>query len=280
MPWTVGAFNEDRATAVTTLTALSGVDDDHLKVVGDDLYVPSDLPNLIGIVVAHGTGTAKGKPVDSRITSPSLRELFTPWIDNLSDTLDGYHKHTENVASTYTQNADTEYEYAQRYAVNLFSDNPLPLEATEALNVELTNDAVTGARGIALVMFADKAIAPIKGDIRTIKAVTSFTPTANKWESGAITLQEDLPVGRYGVVGAKVVGGNTYGFFRFIFTGYTWRPGGVIVKDVRQEVDKLFRKGGLGIWGTFKHDEPPRLEVMELISIANPIVYLDIIKMT
>jgi len=278
MAWTVFCFNEARATAVTTLDALAGLDDEHVRVVGDDIYVPVDLPNMVGIVVAHGTGTAKGNPTEARIESPPLRELVLPYVVNLSDTLDGFHKHVENVASSYTQNADTAYELAQKYAVELFPENPLPLEGGEALNIMLTNGATTGARGIALVIVANAAISPIRGDVRTIKGTTSFTPTVNTWSSAPITLDQSLPVGRYAVVGAKVVGGATYGFFRLIFTGYTWRPGGVIVRDIRLEVDKLFRRGGLGIWGTFRHDQPPRLEVMEITAVANPVVYLDIMK--
>jgi len=278
MPWTVAAFNEVRDTEVAVLSTLNGVDDDHIRVEKDDLFIPDELTQLVGVVIAHGTGTVKGDPVLGRLASPSLRELILPTVDILSDTLDGYHKHVENLAASYTQNADTAYELAQRYAVMLFPDNPIPLVATEALTVELANRAVTGARGIALVMLADKAIAPIRGDIRTVRGTTNFTPTANAWSSGAITLDQDLPAGRYAVVGAKVVGGATYGFFRLIFTGYTWRPGGVIVRDIRLEVDKLFRRGCLGVWGTFRHDQPPRLEVMEITAVANPTVYLDIMK--
>jgi len=236
MPWTVGAFNEDRAAAVTTFDALAAVDDDHLRVSGVDMYVPDELANVFGLV--------------------------------------------ENLAAAYTQNVDTDYELAQPYQHLLFPENPIALRATEALNVELTNGAVAGARGLALVFFTSAPLAPRGGDIRTVRGTTNFTPTANAWSSGAITLDQDLPVGTYAVVGAKVVGGDTYGFFRLIFTGYTWRPGGVIVRDVRQEVSRLFRRGGLGVWGSFRHDQPPRLEVLEVAAVANPTVFLDLIKLS
>jgi len=280
MPWTVGAFNEDRAAAVTTFDALAAVDDDHLRVSGVDMYVPDELANVFGIVVAHGTGTAKGSPTRARYVSPSLLGLIIPEVDALSDTLDGYHKHVENLAAAYTQNVDTDYELAQPYQHLLFPENPIALRATEALNVELTNGAAAGARGLALVFFTSAPLAPRGGDIRTVRGTTSFTPVANQWSSGAITLDQDLPVGTYAVVGTKVVGGDTYGFFRLIFTGYTWRPGGVIVRDVRQEVSRLFRRGGLGVWGSFRHDQPPRLEVLEVAAVANPVVYLDLIKLS
>jgi len=39
-----------------------------------------------------------------------------------------------------------------------------------------------------------------------------------------------------------------------------------------------FRRGILGNWGEFDQITPPKIEIMELTPVANPEVYLDLIK--
>jgi len=257
MPFTTIAFLEARATAVTTLTPLNGVSDDHVRVEGDDIFVPA-YNRLIGAFAHHGTGAAAGDITEAQITSPSLRRVVLEDIAKLTDL---------DVSPT------TEM-------VNLHPQSPLPLETNEALNALMSNGAITGGKGLIGVWLSDGRIEPVRGEIRTVKCTTTFTPTVDAWSSGDLTFSQDLPVGRYQLVGARCIGGDTQGLFRFIFVGGIWRPGGVIQKDAADADIAWFRNGQLGVWGEFDQLTPPKLEVLELAAVANPTVYLDLIKIS
>jgi len=91
---------------------------------------------------------------------------------------------------------------------------------------------------------------------------------------------QQLPMGTYAVVGARVVNLTESGLFRLIFTGYDWRPGGVLTHSVLLHEPELFRGGRLGVWGTFDWMHLPRIEILSILAapVANPDVYLDLIQ--
>jgi len=278
MPFTLVDYNQDRASAVTTLSELTPVADDHVTIKGDSVYIPPDLNKIIGYSFSHTTGSGLGNFTGGRIDSPSLRAMFPLDISVGANALDGMHAHTENLAASYTQNATTREQVINPLSPVMFQDSPIPLKTNEGMKALMTNGAVGGARGIAGIWLANGAITKVTGDIRTIKATTTFTPTANEWSSSIIDFVQDLPVGDYQVVGARCVGGDTQGLFRLIFVGGFWRPGGVINQRITSPDVKVFRRGNLGVWGTFHSLQPPKLEVMEVASVANPELYLDLIK--
>ena len=92
MPFTIGGYNEARATAVTTLTEVDAVDDDHLRTKDEDLYIP-ELNYLIGVIAMHGNGTlvAGGDLTGVRLQSPSLRATWP--LDISPQGLPGEHSH-------------------------------------------------------------------------------------------------------------------------------------------------------------------------------------------
>jgi len=277
LPFTLVAFNEDRATAQTAWTAVQAAYDEHVAREGKALVVPA-ANRLIGIVACHGTGTSGGSVTGVRLESPSLRRIYPIYLPIAHPTVPNPHTHTENLASAYTQNATTAEGIAFLGGIELFPTMPLTLDVNEHLEAMMTNGALTGARGLIGVWLATEAISPVTGEIRTIKATTTFTPTANEWTSSELNFEVTLPVGRYRVVGAKVVAGDTYGLFRFIFTGGVWRPGGILSRSLMEKEHYQFRRGILGNWGEFDQITPPKIEIMELTAVANPDVYLDLIK--
>jgi len=204
--------------------------------------------------------------------------MFPLDIANGANLYDGGHSHTENLAASYTQNATTGTAIINPLSPTIFPDSPIPLKTNEGMKALMTNGAVSGARGLVGIWLANGAITKVSGDIRTIKATTTFTPTANEWSSCALDFVQDLPVGDYQVVGARCIGGSTQGLFRLIFVGGIWRPGGVISQMITSPEMKMFRRGNLGVWGTFNSLQPPKLEVLEVASVANPTLFLDLIK--
>ncbi len=255
MPFTLVAFEEAR-TAITTIAPVSGVDDDHITVSGDDIFVPK-FNKLIGVFAGHGVTAVAGSASQAYLDSPSLRRVTRteiPILDNFG--------------------AQPGYGTPQ-----IFPLDPVPLDETEALNAYLANTAVCAA-GIAIVgvLLADAVIAPVKGDIRTVLCTSVVVGTLGIWTSGPLTLAYDLPTGRYQVVGARCLAGATSQLFRLIFADQWARPGGVSVRTITDRELWDFRHGNLGVWGEFTHRVLPRLEVLNVETVANPSIYLDLIK--
>lgn len=246
--FTIAGFyrNVDTAGSLTYITPLA---DTHLRVEGFNVIVPEELPN-IGFVCA-GCSSASAVQVEA----PSLRRIAnldvypmamsTPFVS-------GYH------------------------VMNLF-DNPVPLEAGEPLRLQVSETA-TGAVDIYGVLgFCDGVPTPQTGEWYTIRCTVSGTITANTWSALTITPVQTLPAGRYAVGGLAVYGGNLI-CARLIFVGLPWRPG--VVGDTSASIarDSAFRFGKLGVWGEFRHDQPPSVEVLMTASGALT-VYLDVMKL-
>ena len=253
--FTVVAFNEARAV-VTALEPVSGTDDDHVVVSDEDIYIPT-LNRLVGAYAGHGVTGVAGSAIQAYLDSPSLRALTRQEIPKLDD-------------FSTTPAVDI---------LDMFPDNPIPLVSGESLNAYLENDAVCAlGRAIVAAWLADGPLRPVTGDIRTIRATSTVTGTLGVWGSGPIALAYDLPVGRYQLVGARCLAGATSQVFRFIFVEGRWRPGGVSVRVITDPGLPIFRHGRLGVWGEFTHRQLPRLEVLNVETVANPTLYLDVIK--
>ncbi len=163
--------------------------------------------------------------------------------------------------------------------VRWHGDSPIALDEDEALNALFLNAAVAATRVQLGAFLADEPIKPISGEIMTVRATSVIVAAANVWSFGPLTLAQDLPKGRYAIVGAKVVAAATQGLFRFILPNQWNRPGGAIVEAISDAEPMYQRYGWLGNWGEFEHRQPPQLEILEAQdAVNNPDVYLDLIK--
>ncbi len=253
--FTLVAWNEVRATPIT-ISPVTVTDDDHVTGVGDDIFVPR-LNKLIGVYAGCGITAATAVPTQAYLDSPSLRRITrqeVPILDEFSVTP------LPNMPQIHPL-------------------NPLPLDEGEALNAYLANTGTQAlARGMVGALLADGAISPVRGEIRTILCTSVITGTLGVWDSGALTLAYDLPSGRYQVVGARCLAGATAQLFRLIFVEQWHRPGGVSVRTIVDPELPAFRRGNLGVWGEFTHRVLPRLEILNIETVANPSILLDIIK--
>ena len=149
------------------------------------------------------------------------------------------------------------------------------LERGEKLNVEVKNGGT--AHTYALIWLADGAITPVKGSIFTVKATGSTTLTANAWTPVPITFDQDLPAGRYAVVGFRAKSANIIGA-RLIFVGGTWRPGVIGVRSYNVDYDNVFRYGNFGVFGEFEFDQPPQVEVLADTADTSEEFWFDLIQ--
>jgi len=248
MPFHVVAFQSTQDEG-GVYKNLAPVVDPTVSISGNFLYVP-ELNNLVGYYILGGS-TATG----CYIQSPSLRRLLNLDVGNIELALVPTNPNL----------------------VQLFPLVPVALERYEGLEVLLNADPTEAETHTAILFFSDGAIAPVSGDIRTVRASASISATAGEWKEGALEFRQTLPVGTYQVVGARVVGENIVAF-RFVVIGYAWRPGGIAVASRDKQDPPYQRRGGLGIWFTFDARTPPSLEILTAGSSTSQEVYLDLIK--
>lgn len=247
MPFTTVAFFKSITTANAFVT-LTPIPDPIFKSEGDKLYLLE--PAKLGRVHLYGPYLREG-----RITTPSLKVLAPLYFNNV----------TTSLASAEILNFID------------FTDSPIPLVATETMTVEALVTDVTAARSIyAIVTFHDGVKAVPAGVYRTLKATLSGSSTANQWSNFKLTFVDDIPVGRYAIIGADIPDSNVLAF-RFVLPNTYLRPGGLgrpstAVPFLAQ------RKGALGVWGEFDHTLPPSVDLLTTAAITSTSIWLDVVK--
>lgn len=246
--FTLVAYSESQDTG-GNLTYVAALADQHVRVEGDNIVVPSDMPNLAAVFALGATISG------ARIESPSLRRTLLFDVNPL------------NIAA----------EPASPSAlVNLFY-NPIPLDAYEPIRALVSEGAAGAERETVLLWLADGPQSPVTGEIYTVECTSSTTLTANVWTNGALTIGQTLPAGTYQVVGMRAISAGLIAA-RLVFVGGTWRPG-CIGYDAESDLENpIFRRGALGVWGEFTHDQPPTVDFLSISADTSETVWLDLIK--
>jgi len=245
--FTLVAYTSAAAGINAALTALAAAADPHVRIVGNDIYVPNDFHFLWG-------GTGIGPTMTrAQFNSPSLRRTFLPEIAPL------------DVGAALP---------ASPRKILLFDESPLPLDPGEALDAFITNTASDRETVLAWLSGG-----PSKVDDRpsyTLRVTSTPTAVAGVWTNGAITFDQTLPAGTYDVVGARFRSTNLIAF-RFVFVGGTYRPGAIgYAATTSLDYDK-FRQGNLGIWGSFRHNAPPTVDFLANAADASFTGELDLV---
>lgn len=248
MAFTLVAFTESQDSA--TLTNVAALADPHIRVSGDDITVPRGYNRVIA-VYALGPNTTR-----AQLVSPSLRRFINYEIVPI----------------------DVAAEPSSPAPVHDLRDNPLVLDEDESLNAQAAEDAAGAARTTVLVWLSSGQLEQASGEIRTVRATSSTTLTANAWTNGSLTFDQALPAGRYAIVGAR---GESAGLiaFRFVFVGGIWRPG-AIGADARGDLGhRMFRNGALGVWGEFSHNTPPTVDFLSASADTSEVVDIDLVRL-
>lgn len=246
MPFTLVGYSESQDSAV--LVNIAALADQHVRVVGDDIYVPA-LDQLCAYHF-HGANFTLGQ-----VSSPSLR------VQTLID----------------VEPADLAAEPGSPASFHDLFTNPIPLVASEALNTLMGEDAAGASRVTALVWFSDGPITPVTGKIQTVRATGSTTLTANAWTNVALTFSQTLPAGTYQVVGMRAQSAGCEAA-RLVAPAYPWRPG-VIGCDADGDImPSRFRYGQAGVFVEFAHDAPPTVDFLSVSADTSEVVHLDLIK--
>ena len=246
--WTLIGYTESQDSA--TLTGVAALADQHVRVSGDDITVPRALPTVIGSA-ALGTDITR-----AQLRSPSLRRVVNFEIMPIG----------RGAA-----------EPGSPPAVVVFPNNPIPIVGDESLNAFAAEDGVGATRSTVLVMLADGPVAPVGGEIFTVRVTGATTLTANAWTNGALTFDQTLPVGRYQIVGARQESTGLQAF-RFVFVGGLWRPGWLGTDAAADILTPGQRYGGWGAWGEFDQLTPPTVDWLSNSADAAETGEIDLVK--
>lgn len=247
--FTTIAYSQSQAPA-SVEKPIDGAPDQHIKVVGDGIYV-GEFNHIIGAMACLGTSVTH-----AFLVSPSLRRVNPFQIRPIDIALypDGELHHC----------------VSSRLAI--------PLEINEALEAWFYSTAVGAEQGTVIVWLAPGAVTPVQGKMYTVRFSCVIASTAGLWYFSEIDFIDELPVGNYDVVGASLVC-DTAVAFRFVPVGAYYRPGAPASKDVEFSDNLAFRFGALGTWFTFNTVQAPGIEVISSADIGSATFqgYMDVI---
>lgn len=190
-----------------------------------------------------------------RLNMPSLLQPFIPYLDPISLTS----------------------LPANMPPLVRFGDQGWPLESSEQISLEASRAVVAAAPAFAGLWLSVNPPSKATGQIRTLFATGAIVSAAGTWAQGNLTLVSQLQAGTYAVVGLSVYGTNAL-FARMIFPNQAFRPGTLCQGAVGEWNDETFRRGNMGVFGTFENWNLPQLEVFGVGATATQTVLIDVIK--
>ena len=251
MPFTLVGF-QGNVTPVAGAVPVPAILDQHITVVGNDLFVPP----LNKLLAEYNCGN--GVQASAQLQSPSLRRLA---LYNLAVLEQAGHPVGEGAFLPHF-------------------NSPIPLDVNEMLEAWIDTDPRVNVNSAVLCWLADDVLKPVNGAMISVKFTATLTPVLGQWINAPIAFDQMLPVGKYQIVGANVGGDATTGIaFRFVIPGYQWRPGGLCytVYGTKPPDNQLF--GGMGVWAEFDSQTPPTIDYIASTLAAQTIIgYLNLIK--
>ena len=145
-------------------------------------------------------------------------------------------------------------------------DDPLVLVPSEQLTAELNSNPVAAQIQWVLVWFADAKPAPVTGPIMTARATVANALVAGAWTLNTLTFDEQIPRGRYQVVGFRPMSTNMIAA-RLVIPGAGYRPGALAAANISDVTGDIFRMGNLGVLGEF--EDVDNLQVESLAAAAD-----------
>lgn len=250
MPFTTICFSQS-VNEAGAWTNINAVIDPHVRTEGQFCYI-SEFNKIIG-----ACGLMDTTPDQVRLGSPSIRRINPYYINEISDDL----VWAGDIPDVFHPNAI------------------VPLDVNEGLEAEANGTPGAGQVHSIVVFLANTAIAPVAGNIFTVHFTTTIILVASTWVYAEIALVDDLPVGVYDVVGARLESPDSV-VFRFVPVGGVNRPGGIPVASDLMRDCPLQRFGGLGTWFSFNSVQLPGIEAVDHAGAGSKAMdgYFDLIK--
>jgi len=234
------------------LTKIEAIPDQALRTDGNDLVVPTAIPNLI----AEAALSAATGPAYAQVSSPSLRQLANQDIDPI-------------VAGVVFGSNPPVQEHFRL---------PRPLKGNESLNFSILATGGAAEANYGLVWLSDGALQQVQGNTFSLRATGAAALAAGQWVNTPLTFEETLPAGTYNVVGLRATGANLV-CARLVFVGGAFRPGVPAVNAVGQREFRQARFGSMGSFGVFDVNQPPTLDCLGVTDTAQTVI-MDLIKVS
>jgi hypothetical protein len=243
----------DPAAAFVNIAALQ---DDRLFTNGDNLRVPA----LNRVIMAAG-GAENTVAPRIRLTSPTLDE-FTRWeITPL------------NVASA------AGVEPGSPQAIQKMIENPVGLGIDENLRAELLSNPGAAQIQWALLWFSDGPPTPVVNQrMFTVRGTGATTVAVGAWTPATITLDDELPPGRYQIVGLRAESATGIAARIVNREGGQWRTGVLCADAISDLEDPIFRGGRMGVLAEFPFTQLPDIEFLCVAADTAQVVYFDLVR--
>lgn len=232
------------------LIPIAAVNDPVLFTDGDDVRVPTALPNIIGKACLQNDAS----PLRAQIQSPSLRSFVNVDVEPIVQAL----------------------VWGSPPEATLHPLSPIPVTPDEAVNFYIMNTGGDAQVHQGFIWYSEGALQPTPGRIFSVYATSAITLAAGVWVNGNLTFGSTLPQGDYQVVGLRARGTNLVAA-RLVFVGGTWRPGVMAVNAIADEDVVVTRFGRMGVWGQFNTNTPPTVECMGVTDSAQ-VYIIDLIR--
>ena len=158
-----------------------------------------------------------------------------------------------------------------------YRNAPVRVSALEELIVQ-NGQTTGGAVDVATVMGVTRNFIPAPvGSVFTMRVTSATAATADVWSNIAATFADNLPTGRYAVVGLNYFAVGAIAA-RLIFEDSIDRPGCIAGTLAANATAPMFNGGGLGKWGEFSSNRPPNIQVLCNAATAVHELALDFIR--
>lgn len=244
----LAAFYSSLAASQTDL-AISPVVDPALTTNNNGMLLPE--PMRIGMAYASGLGVTQ-----ARFAVPSLRVVAQPRV------------HPVNKALYPVDDAP----------INRPGEQGARVLKSETFQTQLTSDATAGPNdSYVLAWLYPQPRQRIGGDITTIRASSTVTAVTGSWVLGQMTMEQDLPSGKYAIVGADVLAATAVAM-RFRFPGGGYCPGVLCQQAAGQFFLDTFRYGNCGVFGTFENSVIPQIDVLGTSGAVTLTIFMDVVR--
>lgn len=217
----------------TANTVVTPLQDDILTIANNRFQMPFDCQLLLGCVMAATLNRARLNYAQLRAVTPEyLRPIEAAVIPS------------------------------DLPSVAEFWDRPFNFPLAAQLALEATSDVAMGTERFTGLIWLSTGIDPVPvGDVYWARFTSTTAAVANAWTSLAITLEQDLPPGRWWLVGSELQSTNAIAH-RWILPGQVWRPGSLSITALGNQTHPAFYNRRLGIYGSFQSDLLPTCQVL------------------
>ncbi len=228
------------------LTPIAAVVDQSVFTSGNDIRVPTQMPNIVGQACLVNDASAAA----AQIQSPSLRAMVNLDIEPLV------------AAAVFGSPPE-----------GLFHPlAPISVVADEPVNFAIESDPAAIQHHYGLIWFGDGPQQPVPGNIFSVRATSALTLGQGVWINGTLSFSQTLPLGRYTIVGMRARGANLVAA-RLVFVGGAFRPGVPAVNALGDEDPMVFRYGRHGTFGVFHSNTPPTVDALGITDTAQSYVF-------